>query len=94
VSFLLYYTYMKVEKIPLFPADYNPDAGVEHPVWENPETPLFYEWFKSEWTKPESERGENFKKFLADVESGTTKLPFDLASLQIRVERERLQREG
>jgi hypothetical protein len=81
---------MNPDKINLFPKNYKPDAGVTRPVWEDPTSAAFYDWFKSEWTKPGLERGENFKKFLKDVESGSTKLPFDLASLQIRIERERL----
>lgn len=59
------------------------------PVWEDPTSGALYDWYKSQIALQEDERSEEFRKFISGIENGDIKLPFDLASFDIRIQREK-----
>ncbi len=63
------------------------------PVWEDPTSGALYDWYKSQMALQEGERSEEFRKFIGGVENGDIKLPFDLGSFDIRIQREKQKEE-
>ena len=59
------------------------------PIWEGAG---FYDWYKDHKLKREAgEEVPQFEDFLKKVESGEIKLSFDLASFDVRIQREKLK---
>jgi DNA invertase Pin-like site-specific DNA recombinase len=56
------------------------------PVWENPESALFVEWYLEHSSRPEEEQSPEFKEFLAAVEIGEKDIPTPEAIARYKID--------
>lgn len=56
------------------------------PVWKNPDSELFVEWYLEHSGRSEEEQSQEFRDFLAKVEVGEVQLPTDEAIARHTIE--------
>ncbi len=59
------------------------------PIWEFPESFLFYEWYEQQYALPEEQRSSSFKQFLDLLASGKAEAPKLLAHYRVKRLREK-----
>ncbi len=60
-----------------------------HPIWDSPDSPLFYDWYEEQRVLPNEKQSDAFREFLTLVKLGQAELPLYLAHHRVQKMRDK-----